>query len=484
MDYWCRLLSRRMRKEIGGYALRFATGIGILVLAIGTMPASAQRPDYAVSLFGAGAGSYPLPYYLTANRYGVVDPFGAQTALRLSADDAFTAGKRLQVAYGADVLGRLGETSSLSLHQGFVHTRYRAFSLSAGRWEHTLGVVDPTLSAGSMVWSANTSPLPRITLAIPEFTAIPGTRNFAFIKGHLSHGWFEPSRFVRNALLHEKSFYLRLFSEKAPIQLHGGVTHSVIWAGTHPGFGKLPGGLENYWRIFFVQEGNEEAPENEIVNVLGNTIGSYDFSVTMQVLGLDWLIYRHFYIETGPSLRYRNPWDGMWGFSLKRQDRRGVIAGFLYEHVNSKRQGAKYSEGEMFGVDNYYNNVLYRGGWTYRGRTIGVPLLAADGRRRGIINNIVLAHHAGIEGWIGPVAYRALATFSRNYGADQVFEAPGSNRLVSGRTARRDQVSALFEAEGPLWPANNLSFTAALAWDKGALYADNAGVLLGVVWRP
>ncbi|MEZ4699720.1 MAG: capsule assembly Wzi family protein [Rhodothermales bacterium] len=462
-------------------------GAAILALcALWAAPASAQlrTPSYSAGLFAAGAGSDPLPYYLTANRFGVVDPFGVNAGLRAGAHAPYDGGRKLDYAYGIEGIARAGETMTAHLHEAYVRGRYGPFELSAGRWEQTLGVVDPTLTAGSMIWSANTSPLPRVTIAIPRYTPIPWTHRFAFIRGHLSHGWFEDDRFVRDALLHEKSFYLRLFSEKAPIQLHGGVTHAVIWAGTHPNYGKLPGGIANYWRIFFVQEGNEEAPENEIVNVLGNTIGSYDFSVTMQVLGLDWLIYRHFYIETGPSLRYRNPWDGMWGFSLKRQDRRGILTGLLYEHANTKRQGAQYSEGEPFGVDNYYNNVLYRGGWVYHGRTIGLPLLAADGRRFGVVNNIVLAHHVGIEGNPGGgFSYRAFMTYSRNYGADQVFEAPDSFRLVSGRTDRLDQYSMLFELTGPLWPAHGLSFTGAVAVDAGSLYARNAGVLFGVTWR-
>jgi hypothetical protein len=438
---------------------------------------------YTVEAFGAAASSGSLPYYLAALRYGTIDPFGANSGFRLSAVRPYMTDRRADIAFGLDVLGRIGETSTLTFHQGYVRGRFGPFEASAGRWEHTLGVVDPTLSMGSMIVSANTSPMPRLSLALPAYTPIPGTRNFAFIRGHLSHGWFEDEAFTRDALLHEKSLYLRLFSEKAPIQLHGGVTHAVVWAGTHPGRGRLPAGFDDYLRIFFVQGGDDAAPDNEIVNVLGNTIGSYDFSVTAQFLGMEALIYRHFYIETGPALRFRNPWDGMWGVSLKRADGRGLVSGILYEHVNTKRQGARRREDEIIGVDNYYNNVLYRGGWVYHGRTIGLPLLTSDGRRWGIVNNILLAHHVGFEGRLGVVSYRAMATYSRNYGADQVFEEPGIFRLVGGRTSRRDQVSMLVEASGPLVPRHGLSFRAAVAWDTGALLADGAGVLVGLVWQ-
>ncbi len=456
----------------------------VALLVAPSAEAQLRTPAYRVEMLGAGASAYPLPYGLTANRYGRIDAFGGSALLSLGAHIGYTEGRRLDYALGIETLGRLGDTSTLHVHQGYARARYAAFELSAGRWEQTLGVVDPTLSAGSMVWSANTSPLPRITLGIPRFTAIPGTRDFAFIRGHVSHGWFERERFVAGAQLHEKSFYLRLFSEKAPIQLHGGVAHSVIWGGTHPGLGRLPSSFSDYLRVFFIQEGTEEAPQFEVINVLGNTIGTYDFSVTVRALGIDWLAYRHFYIEAGPGLRFRSPWDGMWGLSLKTEDRRGLVAGVLYEHVNTKRQGAQYSRGEANGPDNYYNNILYRGGWVYHGRTIGLPLLVADGRRRGIVNNILLAHHLGIEGNLGAAAYRALVTYSRNYGAIQVFESPESTLWVNGRTERRDQYSMLVEVSGPLAPAYALSYRAAVAWDTGALYTNTVGAMVGVVWAP
>ena len=249
--------------------------------------------------------------------------------------------------------------------------------------------------------------------------------------------------------------------------------------------GTLPNTLQDYLRIFFVQGGGDEAPENEVVNVLGNTVGAYDFGATFQLAGIEGLVYRQFYIETGPALRFRTPWDGRWGISLRRAEGKGWLDAFVWEHVNTLQQGAQKSLNEPNGADNYYNNVLYRTGWPHRGRSLGIPLLFTDSERHGINNNIVIAHHLGIEGHLsGPFRYQAMVTFSRNYGALEVFEGIGLTRYVSGRTPRLDQISGLLALSGPLGKASPFSFTLHLAMDQGELFEDAVGAGLSIQWAP
>ncbi len=119
------------------------------------------------------------------------------------------------------------------------------------------------------------------------------------------------------------------------------------------------------------------------------------------------------------------------------------------------------------------------------GRTLGLPLILPDptGERDGVVNNIIVAHHLGLEGQLTPrLAYRTLLTYSRNYGARDNCNDNGCFGEATLITPRRDQVSWLLELYGPLTP--HLDLHAALAFDAGAVHPDQAGLLLGLTWRP
>ena len=455
----------------------------LLVLISSPQQVQAQETQYRVSTGTLAAYQGDLPFWLVANHFGTVDRRPANFYLRGSVMKQLNSKRYFDWGYGLEALGRLSEHNTLHVHQWYGTLKLGPFNMTAGQWQRSLGVRDPFLSTGGLVMGENAAPFPGIEISMPVFVGIPGTQEFLQFRGHLGHGWLESNRFVSGSLMHEKSFYLRIFPDHYPIQLQGGVIHAVMWGGEHPRFGRLPQSLKDYLRIFFVQEGGTDAPDNEIVNVLGNTVGAYDFSIWYHARAWEILLFRHFYIETGPSLRFRNPLDGQWGLSFRRKKEGYFLDAITWEHINMLRQGAQYSRGEARGPDNYYNNVLYQGGWTYRGRSIGLPLLFADGLRTGIINNMVLAHHIGAEGSLPlQIDYRVLATFSRNYGAALIFEAPGSNRVINGFTPRTDNLSLLLSLSMPFPSENRLVINTAIAADYGSLYPDNVGFFLGITW--
>ena len=221
-----------------------------------------------------------------------------------------------------------------------------------------------------------------------------------------------------------------------------------------------------------------------MLNSLGNTVAAYAGHLHITYPTWTLRLYHQHYIETGPAARFRNPYDGLWGGVLKWTDRPRLVNGLLYEYIHSLRQGSKYSEGEPRGADNYYNNFIYRSGWTYHGRSLGVPLLFSDGDHDGVVNNLLVGHHVGLEGVIAPrLHYKTLLTYSRNYGARDGCGGGGCSENPMLLTPRRDQLSFLFEMHGPLLPRYQLYFNAALGADVGEVHPDNVGVMVGLVWR-
>jgi hypothetical protein len=160
----------------------------------------------------------------------------------------------------------------------------------------------------------------------------------------------------------------------------------------------------------------------------------------------------------------------------------------LYEHVNTKRQSSKRSELEqgLYGTDNYYNHFVYSTGWTHRGRSIGMPLILTQPGFEGVTNNILLAHHFGVDGWLATVlSYRLLFTYSRNYGAHStlLIGAPARNRNARFDQAAH-QYAALLDLLTPVSRRYPLDGFLQLAYDWGDLPPGrNIGFTLGLRYR-
>lgn len=446
-------------------------------------PANSTPPlQYRVGVQAAAGTATVLPFWLAANQYGTVDPASTNLGLRLGLHRSLDSSNRFDYAFGADLVGRASAHSTLHAHQLYGRLKYWKLQLTGGRREQMIGRVDTALSLGSTTWSANASPPPKISLSTTGYVPVPGTRGHVALNGYVAHGWLGSDRFVAGARLHEKYLYVRLLPPSFPVRGHAGITHHAMWAGTHPRLGPLPGDFGDFLNIL---QGGRNDQETVVPSTpaFANHIATYDFSLEAELGGLDALVYRHFYHEDTPSLNFRNLWDGLWGVSLRRPSSDALITGVLWEHLVMTRHNAKYSEGEERGQDTYYNHSVYQGGWTYRGRMLGPPLILPAEGPPGIGNNIVVAHHVGLEGTLPrDLAYRAWGTYSRNYGAQKVCADADCTMRRDERTPRRDQYSFLLNLTGPLSERYGIHFTTSVALDVGSLYDDRIGLSAGLTW--
>lgn len=396
----------------------------------------------------------------------------------------------INLSGAADVLARGTAPATVYAHELYGQVDIGPFRATVGRAAHQQGIVDSTLSMGSTTWSRNASPIPALRLEVPRYLDVPGTNGFVGVKGTFAHGWFEQDRFTQGAYLHEKQGYVRLLPQDGSIQLHAGIIHNVMWGGTHPTIGDLPDDLKAFWRVAsgtrIDDEMADELPEGEDSG-LGNTVAAYDAAVTAQALGWKGAVYREFYVETAASRYLRNVWDGLWGVNLVRRSGTGIVNRILYEHLRLVRHNAIWgAEGRRGrrGREVYYNNFLYRSGWSYEGQVLGSPMALTDqyaprlvsperDSDRPIINNIVVANHLGVAGHVtAGWDYKALLTYSRNHGA------------VFNPLSRHDQVTMLVEGEGPLFSERGLFLRVGLAADFGAAFEDRIGGLLALRWQP
>ncbi|HEY5592334.1 MAG TPA: hypothetical protein VIK55_15130, partial [Paludibacter sp.] len=118
------------------------------------------------------------------------------------------------------------------------------------------------------------------------------------------------------------------------------------------------------------------------------------------------------------------------------------------------------------GADNYFNNGVYQTGWSYYSRTIGTPFITSPAYNKNgetyTLNNRVQVHHFGIEGDIVGYQYRALSSFSKNYGT---YSSP----------IMKDNTSMLLEVKKQFPKLSNIEFGCSVAADFGTLFGNSVG---------
>ena len=136
---------------------------------------------------------------------------------------------RFFAGYGAAIYNN-SHLQSVFLQQAYAQVGYGNWRLRAGRYLEATGEMDHSLSSGSLGISGNALPLPKVDLAVVNFTPVPFTHGWVQFKGQFAHGWFGKTPAIQGAYLHQKSLYLRVGKKR--LHVYGGLTHFAQWGGT------------------------------------------------------------------------------------------------------------------------------------------------------------------------------------------------------------------------------------------------------------
>lgn len=472
-----------MRTSASAYLLCGLLFLGILGSS-GSARAQLRPLDYSVttSVQGAIHGTTPFWHYAnTRGRYraGSRANWVSGASLRLP----FRGDAGLDASLGAEAVSRISEAdNTLHLLHLYGKLQYRGFRLSVGRFPETIGLNGKKLSMGSLMVSRNAPPVPKIKLFTPEFLDVPFTDGHVQFRARWSDGRLGADRTIKSPLLHQKSFYLKFRINDFAVT--GGAVQNTMWGGA----GQSQE-LRDYTKVLLGSQAGVGADSNRV----GNSIGAYDFALQYGLENWTLRAYRLFYLEDTVSLRFRSPWDGMWGLGIRRTKGNGWINGVLYEHMNTIQQDA--IPGAPSGRASYYNHFIYESGWTYEDTVLGNPLFVFDPDRGLVVNNMVIAHHVGVTGAPMPrLEYTAGFTYSRNYGIceDQILS--GTCEVLSYRPAppnqdvrprgelREDQYSLLAEVRYLLSEGYGLQFIGSTAFDFGSFYDERWGLKVGLQW--
>ncbi|MGD8414517.1 MAG: capsule assembly Wzi family protein [Candidatus Latescibacterota bacterium] len=452
--------------------------------------ATAQLPanvSYRFRLATAAGSAGSLPFWLHANQYGVVDPSSANTIAEASVYTPFNTGRSFSLSYGIDAVGRVSDNSSTYLNAVYLKLKYDWLQLNGGRYKERLDAYGGDLSSGSYIWSGNTRPMYKVCLFTNDYVPVPFTNGFFSLRGSFGHGWFGNNRYIKDAYLHEKSLFGRFGGEGRRVNVFAGLMHFVMWGGYSDETGALPTTLSDFWAVILGEGAATEAPAGEKENRLGNHLGVWELGGSVDFGDFNLMLHKSTPFDDQSGLHFHNFEDGLYGVKVGKKDGGGVVDGVLWEVLYTKNQSGESAPhdttGAGIGMDNYFNNYVYRDGWTYGGRILGTPLFSFDPLRtiNTIYNNRVLAYHFGVGGTLFSTRYVAYYTYSQNYGTypDLV------DAQATGTDYRFDpplkQHAWMLRLERPVSVGNRVLFLdATVAGDAGEMRPDGVGAMVGI----
>lgn len=486
-----------------------------LLLMLAALPVYGQeyRLDWDVSLSAAGATTGALPFWAVTGKNGIVPSTHSAFAVagtdftyssrpgvevyagfKLSGSTvpaAFSAVGAAPAIRGYEAAGPASRTWRGAVNELYAGVGWKMLRLDLGMIDRETGYGGLSLTGGNIVWSGNTRSAPGYNLQV-DWVEIPGTRGIFALKANYADYKMLDDRYVDGPLLHNKSLFAR-FRLHSRVHLTLGLEQWSMWGGTSPRNGKQPQSFSDYVRVVCGMSGGEDATLSDQINVLGDHRGR-------ELIQVDWaadrftLTFAHdIPFDDGSGMGFQNFPDGVNTLCLAFNDKDRWVNEILYEFVFTKCQSgsrhdrpAKPDELErdpdkktyiIGGNDNYFNNGEYRSGWTYYGRTAGLPLFTpmpadADGLVTGICNNRVVAHHIGIGGkFARRIPYRFKATYSRNYGQ--------YSQRMDLFDSVPEQLSLALEVDFPRFSRKfPVSVSVGAYGDVGELYQDSFGLVL------
>lgn len=356
------------------------------------------------------------PFWFYSNQRGRIDKTTVfSTWGNLAASFYFNPNSFLKIGVGA--LFQNGYSNEFQVDEFFLNFQNDWLSVIAGRKQKE--ELFQGLSAGNenILNTLNARPMTGLSLSTSRPVVFWKEAGLGF-KASWEELLMDDDRYVQNTRLHHKSVHL-VFSKIRNLEISAGLQHFAQWAGTSPRYGKLPGSLSDYVSVITgsgMTGKGREGIEDQETNALGNHLGSYEVNLKTFFRNYEVeLLYNHLF-EDGSGIRYGNFPDGRYGIYVSDKKNLKFISAFMYEFYYTKNQSKNSSTTD--GSDNYFNNNMYRSGWTYESRVIGAPFFILKENRHQIGINKFIVHHFGIKGLaFKTVPYKLLTSYRKNYGS-------------------------------------------------------------------
>jgi len=403
-------------------------------------------------LLGAVSNAGNLPYWSTANQFGLMPSSSGCLALA-GASTGFDESRTFQWRWGAalaanaqtDGNGGIAVKPMVDELYGCMRFRNVPFRIDLGmkhqpmdflacgddlgEFRNSLGTLSTT--GGHLVWSGNARTLPGYAIQLEPWD-IPGTKKHLWLYGTFGDYWTIDNRYCQNAMIHSTKAFIRVDFAKH-FSFHFGLDHYAVWGGKGSDVAVT---FPNYLRVITGLNAGSEGSFSDRMNVIGDHGGGEMIKFEYNDERYHAVFQHEIPYADGSGMGFQNFPDGINTLYFGWKDKDRWVSDLLYEFAYTMYQSGSMN-GESFdkdgnsttpegasttGGDNYFNNGGYVDGWTYFGNTIGFPLFfpveqSPEGYTLGVRNNRLIAHHFGMSGKLFKKApYKLMLTYSKNYG--------------------------------------------------------------------
>ncbi len=413
----------------------------ILILISGNTVFGQKKINYEAEISAQFSSKSSLPFWMTTNRYGIV-PNENSGLLHYKLFTKTDTNRILNFDFGSSIVASQGDKSNLFVNELYGALQWEFIKAHVGIKNREVRYDGLSAINGDLLYSNNARSYPEIRIGSNDFVTFKALENIISVKASFANGVMLDKRFVNNANVHHKSLAFKLGEYKG-FSLIAGMDHYVEWGGKSPKFGNM-GGFDSFLDAVFVRNGQVLVDESGNSNVVesmnkgGNHLGQHNLELNYSNQNVLIQTYLKSIFEDasgyGHNLQFVRDWN--LGLFVKFKKAR-LISSIMYEHFYSKHQSDElirpdYIQEPVIGFDSYFNNSVYKSGWTSYGRTIGNPLFTPvaknNGITSGVANNAIKAHHFAVAGTMVGFDYKLKATFSKNYGQTFLVNDGGGNK--------------------------------------------------------
>ena len=389
-------------------------------LIVFSLKSQSKDVNYTIHSSTGLSSDTALPFWLVANQYGAV-PNSDYGLLNTAIFKDYESPETLfDISYKASATGFIAQENKFLLNELYLGVRFKNIILDIGAKNDAALWNNLSSSYGSIIKSINTRAMPGVNIKTNNYITLPFAKSWLEVKGNFAHYFMNDTRFVDNTNLHHKSLYFKT-TLSSTFEIIAGLDHYAQWGGTSPQYGAQPKSFKDYVRIIFGAEGGDNATQSDQNNALGNHLGAYllQLNYNKENIGLNFY-YSHPFEDT--SGREMSNWqDGLYGVFVDFKKNKSLVNSVLLEFTYTKNM-SNIPRSDV-GPDNYFNNGIYKSGWTYHGNTIGSPYFTPkpiddNGITSGVIegDNRFSAINIGANGFLKSLPYKILLSHTTYYG--------------------------------------------------------------------
>jgi hypothetical protein len=452
------------------------SAISLFILCNGY--AQHKELSYSVDLQSNVSTENTLPFWMVANKFGAV-PNNNNGILSFGLFKDFDEKSYYNhgISYGIQTSASIADKNDIIINQLYLSFKLNKLQLDLGSKYDEIKWEGLSSSNGNFIKSTNSRAYPGYNFQLIDYVKLPFAKSWLSFKASYGDYLMNDKRFVDNTRLHHKSLYFKSKLNQK-LDLIVGLDHYAQWGGTSLTTGKQPSGFKDYIKIITGKEGGSNASGGDQINALGNHVGAYLVQLDYKGEKTNWNFYWSHPFEDRSGRELTNYPDALYGLFIDFKKPEAVITHLLTEVTYTKdvsgdaphyvdEQGVAHAAS---GRDEYFNNGVYRSGWTYFGDIIGTPYFTPKPEVNGITegtilqDNRFLALNLGFKGNLKNVQYKTILSYTTYYGWFEEEYDPNPK-----------QFSGLFEFYLPEF--NQLPFNISLgaAFDTGTYRPDNFG---------